>query len=54
MTMTISTRLAVAAVGVLAFAAHFAAQNREYHKQAAELSSLQEHQQQLQLQPAHQ
>ena len=47
MTMTISTRLAIAAVGVLAFAAHPAAQNREHQQQAAELRILQEQQQQL-------
>jgi TolA-binding protein len=47
MTMTISTRLAVAAVGVLALAAHPAAQNREHQQQAAELRILQEQQQQL-------
>jgi tol-pal system protein YbgF len=47
MTMTISTRLAVAAVGVLAFTAHPTAQNREHQQQAAELRILQEQQQQL-------
>jgi tol-pal system protein YbgF len=47
MTMTISTRLAVAAVGVLAFVARPAAQNREHQQQAAELRILQEQQQQL-------
>jgi tol-pal system protein YbgF len=47
MTMTISTRLAVAAVGVLALAARPAAQNREHQQQAAELRILQEQQQQL-------
>ena len=47
MTMTISTRLAVAAVGVLAFAAHPAAQNREHQQQTAELRILQEDQQRL-------
>jgi tol-pal system protein YbgF len=49
MTMTICTRLAVAAVGVLAFAARPAAQNREHQQQAAELRILQEQQQQLSL-----
>jgi len=47
MTMTFSTRLAVAAVCVLALAAHPAAQNREHQQQAAELRILQEQQQQL-------
>jgi tol-pal system protein YbgF len=47
MTMTIRTRLAVAAVGVLAFAARPTAQNREHQQQAAELRILQEQQQQL-------
>jgi tol-pal system protein YbgF len=49
MTMTISTRVAVAAVGVLALAAHPSAQNREHQQQAAELRILQEQQQQLTL-----
>jgi tol-pal system protein YbgF len=47
MTMTISTRVAIAAVGVLALAEHPAAQNREHQQQAAELRILQEQQQQL-------
>ena len=47
MTMTTSTRLAVAAACVLALAAHPAAQNREHQQQAAELRILQEQQQQL-------
>jgi tol-pal system protein YbgF len=47
MTMTISTRVAVAAIGVLALAAHPSAQNREHQQQAAELRILQEQQQQL-------
>jgi TolA-binding protein len=47
--MTISTRLAVAAIGVLALAARPAAQNREHQQQAAELRILQEQQQQLTL-----
>jgi len=46
-TMTTSTRLAVAAACVLALAAHPAAQNREHQQQAAELRILQEQQQQL-------
>jgi TolA-binding protein len=46
-TMNTSTRLAVAAVGVLALAARPAAQNREHQQQAAELRILQEQQQQL-------
>ncbi|HEV8393841.1 MAG TPA: tetratricopeptide repeat protein [Vicinamibacterales bacterium] len=45
--MTISTRVAVAAVGVLALAAHPVAQNREHQQQAAELRILQEDQQRL-------
>ena len=45
--MNTSTRLAVAAVGVLALAARPAAQNREHQQQAAELRILQEQQQQL-------
>ena len=45
--MKTSTRLAVAAVGVLALAARPAAQNREHQQQAAELRILQEQQQQL-------
>jgi tol-pal system protein YbgF len=49
MTMTISTRLGIAAIGVLALAAHPAAQNREHQQQAAELRILQEQQQQLSL-----
>jgi tol-pal system protein YbgF len=49
MTMTISTRLAIAAIGVLALAARPAAQNREHQQQAAELRILQEQQQQLTL-----
>jgi tol-pal system protein YbgF len=49
MTMTICTRLAVAAACVLAFAARPAAQNREHQQQAAELRILQEQQQQLSL-----
>ena len=48
-TMTTSTRLAVAAACVLALAAHPAAQNREHQQQAAELRILQEQQQQLSL-----
>ena len=47
--MNTSTRLAVAAVGVLALAARPAAQNREHHQQAAELRIVQEQQQQLTL-----
>ena len=47
--MTISTRIAVAAVGVLALAAHPSAQNREHQQQAAELRILQEQQQQISL-----
>jgi tol-pal system protein YbgF len=47
MTMTISTRLTVVAVAVLALAARPAAQNREHQQQAAELRILQEQQQQL-------
>jgi hypothetical protein len=47
--MTISTRLAIVAAGVLALAAHPAAQNREHQQQAAELRILQEQQQQLSL-----
>jgi tol-pal system protein YbgF len=47
MTMTISTRLAVAAALLLALAAHPSAQNREHQQQAAELRILQEQQQQL-------
>ena len=47
--MNTSTRLAVAAVGVLALAARPAAQNREHQQQAAELRILQEQQQQLTL-----
>jgi tol-pal system protein YbgF len=49
MTMTISARLAIAAIGVLALAAHPAAQNREHQQQAAELRILQEQQQQISL-----
>jgi tol-pal system protein YbgF len=49
MTMTISTRLAIAAIAVLALAARPAAQNREHQQQAAELRILQEQQQQLTL-----
>jgi len=49
MTMTTSTRLAVAAACVLALAAHPAAQNREHQQQAAELRILQEDQQRLAL-----
>jgi tol-pal system protein YbgF len=48
-TMRISTCLAAVAVGVLALAAHPAAQNREHQQQAAELRILQEQQQQLSL-----
>jgi tol-pal system protein YbgF len=48
-TMTTSTRLAVAAACVLALAAHPAAQNREHQQQAAELRILQEDQQRLAL-----
>jgi len=47
MTMSTSTRLAVAAACVLALAARPAAQNREHQQQAAELRILQEQQQQL-------
>ena len=47
--MNTSTRLAVAAVGVLALAARPAAQNREHQQQAAELRIVQEQQQQLTL-----
>jgi len=47
MTMTTSTRLAVAAACVLALAARPAAQNREHQQQAAELRIVQEQQQQL-------
>ncbi|HET9269574.1 MAG TPA: tetratricopeptide repeat protein [Vicinamibacterales bacterium] len=47
--MKTSTRLAVAAIGVLALAARPAAQNREHQQQAAELRILQEQQQQLTL-----
>src|SRR5688572_17293307 len=50
MTMTMSTRLAVAAAALLlALPAHPAAQNREHQQQAAELRILQEQQQQLTL-----
>jgi len=47
MTMSTSTRLAVAAACVLALAARPAAQNREHQQQAAELRIVQEQQQQL-------
>src|SRR5690242_3608263 len=47
MTMTISARLAIVALVVVAFAARPAAQNREHQQQAAELRILQEQQQQL-------
>ena len=47
MTMTTSTRLAVAAACVLALTDRPAAQNREHQQQAAELRILQEQQQQL-------
>ena len=47
--MNTSTRLAIAAVGVLALAARPAAQNREHQQQAAELRIVQEQQQQLTL-----
>jgi TolA-binding protein len=49
MTMTISTRVAVTAVGVLALATYPSAQNREHQQQAAELRILQEDQQRLSL-----
>ena len=49
MTMSTSTRLAVAAACVLALAARPAAQNREHQQQAAELRILQEDQQRISL-----